>query len=103
SHAFVGAADQVNMVLASARGGELRVAPPDGPGDDFGPMVGELPGDFGEEAVIANHHADLAETGVEDRVFRTGRDAALHFAPRQAGLAILADELTVGTDQHRNV
>jgi hypothetical protein len=61
----VGAADDIHVVFTRTGGGEQGIAAPDGPCDDFGAFDGEGAGDFGEEAVVADHHADLAKAGVE--------------------------------------
>src|SRR5581483_3127919 len=47
AHVFVRAADNINMVFASAGGGQKRIAAPDRPGDDLGAVDRELPGNFG--------------------------------------------------------
>ena len=87
---LVGAADQVDVVLTRPGRGQERVAAPDGPGDHLGAAVAQLTGHLREEAVVANHHADLAELRVEDGVLVPRRDPGLDLAVRQAHFAILA-------------
>ncbi len=91
------------MVLARPGAGQQRVAAPHGPGDDLGAAVAQLAGDFREEPIVADHQAHGAEAGGEDGVVRARRHAAVDLAARQTDLAILADHLAVGADQHRDV
>src|SRR5262249_3268952 len=99
----VGAADEMNVVLARSRTGQERIASPDRPGDHLGDVLRWLPRDLGEEAVVADHHADLADRRVEDGILLARTDSAIDFAARQADLAILADDASVGPDHHGDV
>src|SRR5712691_10578543 len=96
---LVSAADEVDVIFAGAGAGEQRVAAPDGPGDDFRAAVAQLAGDFGEEAVVADHQAYFAEAGFKNRIVAAGRDAAVDLAAREAGFAVLAGDRAVGGDQ----
>src|SRR5207253_9359687 len=91
------------MVLTGAGAGQERIAAPYRPGDYLGAVVGQLPGYFREEAIIAHHQAYLTEARGEDRVFRTWRHPAFNLAARQADLAVFANELAVGADKHGDV
>jgi len=99
----VGAAGDEDVVFAGAGGGEDRVAAPNWEGDDFGAVEGELAGDFGEEAIIANHHAEFAEAGVENGVVVAGGDAAFNFGARQSAFAVFAGDFAVGGDEDGDV
>src|SRR2546429_1826150 len=59
-HVFVGAADEIDMVLARAGARLFGIAAPHGPRDDFRAAIAQLARDFGKESVVANHHAYLA-------------------------------------------
>src|SRR5262249_10361528 len=63
---LIGTAYEVSVILGGARFGELGIAAPDRPGDHLGAALGELPRDFREKAVVADHHAEGAEAGLED-------------------------------------
>ena len=76
------AADEVDMVLTCARLRQLWVATPDRPRDDLRAAVRQFAGDFGEEAVVADHQADLAEFRVEHWIIVTRRDPLLDLAVR---------------------
>jgi hypothetical protein len=67
-HVFVSAADEIDLVLARAGARLLGIAAPHRPRDDFRAAIAQLARDFGKESVVANHHADLAQTRVEDRI-----------------------------------
>src|SRR5439155_6454888 len=97
------AADKIDVVLARARGGEQRVAAPNRKGDDFRATVAQLSGDFGEEPIVAHHHAQFAEARVEHGVFFAGRDAAFDFTAGQSGFAIFALNFSIRTDEHGDV
>lgn len=91
------------MVLTSTRGGEERIATPDGPGNDFGAVHAESSSHFGKEAVIADHHADLAKGGVEDGVVGAGGEAGFDLAAWQADFAVFADECAIRSDEGGDV
>ena len=59
--------------------------------------------DLGKEAVVADHHAELAEPRVEHGILVARLDARFDLAARQADLAILAGDLAVGPEQHGDV
>ena len=99
----VGAADEVDVIFAGAGGGEERVAAPNWEGDDFGAVESELAGNFGEKAVVANHHAEFAETCVEDGVFVARSNAAFDFAARESDFAVFAGDFAVGRDEDGDV
>jgi hypothetical protein len=94
----VGAADQIHVVFTGAGGTEQGIAAPHRPRNHLRSIVAESPGDLGEEAIIADHHADLAEARVKDRVAAARADAALNLAAWQADLAVFADDLALGAD-----
>ena len=98
-----GAADHVDAILAGARPGEQRIAAPHWPGDDFGAVGGQRAGDLGIESVVADHQADLAEFRLEDRIISAGCDALFDFTMREADLAVFAEQLACGAEQHRGV
>ncbi len=100
---LVRAADEIDLVLARAGACEKRVAPPDGPSDHLRPAIAQFAGDFRKKAVVADHHADLAETGREDGIVVSRRDSPFDLAARQRDLAILAGHTAVGRDQNRDV
>lgn len=83
------------MVLTSTRGGEERIAAPDGPGDDFRAVIAEFACDLRKEAVIADHHADFAKGSVEDGVVGAGGEAGFDLAAWQADFAVFADERAI--------
>src|SRR3954447_7384118 len=74
---------------------------------DLGAVQAERPPAFGEVAVVADVHADLADCGLEDRVTAiTGTEVEL--LPEALGLrdvlfAELAEVLAVGVDDRRGV
>src|SRR5207247_10181699 len=100
---FVGAADEINMVLARAGAGEFRVASPDGPGDYLRAVIAQLTCDFGKEAVVANHHPDLAKARIEDGIIAARRDATFDFTARQTGFPIFTCDLAIRADEHGHV
>src|SRR4030095_11650756 len=61
-HIFISAADQIDVVLTSARCRQRRVATPDRPGDDFRATFAQLPRYFWKKSVVTYHHAQLAES-----------------------------------------
>lgn len=91
------------MILTSPRVSKLWIAAPDWPSDHFGSAVAQLSCDFGKKAVVLHHKSDLAKLRVENGIVRTWRNASLDFPVRQTNLAILADQLTIRTDQNRRV
>ena len=58
------------MVLACASTRLVGIATSDRPRDDFRAAIAQLALDFRKESIVANHHADLAEARVEERVLR---------------------------------
>src|SRR5262245_8811846 len=84
------AGDQIDVVLAGPRGREHGVATPNWKRDHLGPVVGQLARDFWEEAVVANHHAELAKPRVKHWIFVPRLDTAHPLASPQANLEILA-------------
>ena len=91
------------MVLTSTRGGEERIAAPDGPGDDLGALIAEFACDLRKEAVIADHHPNPADGSVKNRIVRAGSEAGFDLAARQADLAVFADERAVRADEGSDV
>ncbi len=69
---LVRAADQIDMILDGSRTSQLRITAPDRPCDDLSTMVGQPASNLGEKTVVANHHAQLAEPGVEYRILFPG-------------------------------
>ena len=69
---------------------------------DLGAVEAERPGAFGEVAVVADVHADLADRGLEDRVAEVARpEVELLPEPldvRDVGLAVLAEVRPVRVD-----
>src|SRR5206468_11802036 len=59
--------------------------------------------DFGEETVVANHHAYLAQARVEDRIIAARRHAFIVFAVWQTNFAIFARDLAIGSDEHGDI
>src|SRR6266851_2535951 len=100
---FVGAADQVDMILAGSSPGQERVAAPHRPGDHLGAAVSQLPGHFRKEAVVADHHPNLAEARLEYRILASRGDAGLDLGPRQGRLAVFSHDSTIRPNQHRHV
>src|SRR6266581_5350747 len=102
-HVFVSAADEIDLVLTRAGARLLGIAAPHWPGDDFRAAIAQLARDFGEESVIANHHAYLAQARVEYRIIAARRHAFIVFAVRQTDFAIFARDLAIGSDEHGDV
>jgi hypothetical protein len=100
---LVSAADDIDMVFAGAGAGQVGVAAPHGPGDHLGPAVAQLPRHFGEEAVVANHHAEFAEAGPKYRVVVARCNSARDFAARKAKLAVFSRHFAVRVEQDRHV
>src|SRR5439155_13189747 len=60
-HVLVSAADQIDLVLARPGARLLRIASPHRPRDYFRAALAQFARDFGEESVVANHHAYPAQ------------------------------------------
>src|SRR5437762_12227831 len=91
------------MILASSRGRQEWVATSDRKGDHLRAAVAQLARYFGEEAVITNHQAHLAQLRIKNRIFVSRHYAGFNLGAWQCDLAILANHLAIGPDQDRNV
>src|SRR2546428_11016061 len=94
---FVRAADEINLVLARAGAGLVRIAAPHRPRDDFRAAITQLARDFGKESVVANHQTYPAQARVEDRIIAARRHAFVVFAVRQTDFSIFARDLAIGS------
>src|SRR5258708_31249980 len=92
---FVGAADQIDMVLAGSCRCQAGVAAPNRPGYHLRSTVRELAGDLREEPVVTDHHSELSEPCLENRVIAARRAACFNLAPVQTGFTVLSYELAV--------
>src|SRR5437899_10559019 len=99
----VGAADDEDVVLASAGLGKQWIAPGHRKRNYLRPVHAQLPGDLRKEAVIADHHADFSERRIEHGIFVSGRDPRFNFGAGKSDFAILADDAAIGTNQDRHV
>ena len=68
------AADEIDMVLTGTGLGQQRIAAPHRPGNDLRAAFRQFSRDFGKEAVVADHHADLAQLRVEHRIVVAWRE-----------------------------
>ena len=84
------------MVLARACGSEHGIATPYGPGDHLGAAIRQFTCDFREKAVITNHHSDLSEPGLEDRVLVSRRNPSFNLAAWQGHLSVLSFDAAIG-------
>ena len=87
NHPFLGyigvrTAHDVNMVFTNAGCTQQRITAHDGPGNDFGSVIAQSPRDFGEEAVVTDHHTDFAKSRLKDRIVVTGGYAPFDFSAR---------------------
>src|SRR5262249_2867361 len=102
-HIGISAADQINVIFTGASLRQEWIAAPHRPGDHLGPGIRQFTSHFREKAIVADHHADLAEFRIEDRIILAGRHAPLNFPVGQAYFAILANELAIRIEEYGSI